>query len=189
VEDGSQRSFWPNGFAIYVYAETLLNRDITWEELREDYFSHAYGENWEKVYDLLERISNTFDYGYLSGKKSIDTSVSAYYDPARIPRLDAVHDLAAEERKLVSKQPHPKPTRPQKVSWRLLELHPEYCEFFCEMMKAKAAGQNYKALELAKKFADEFGRHEIEIERYYDHYLMTDTNRQIHSKFQGTNFY
>ena len=34
VEDGSQRSFFPNGFAIYVYAETLLNRSITWEELR-----------------------------------------------------------------------------------------------------------------------------------------------------------
>ncbi len=189
VEDGSQRSFWPNGFAIHVYAETLLNREITWEELKEDYFSHIYGENWEKVYDLLERISNTFDYGYVSAKKSVDNKVSKYYDPARVPRLDAIHDLAEEERVLASKQPHPKPTRPQTVSWRLLELHAEYCDHFCEVMKAKASGQNYKAAALAKKFADEFGKHEFEIERYYDHYLMTNTFKQINARMQGTNFY
>ncbi len=189
VEDGSQRSFWPNGFAIYVYAETLLNRSITWDELKEDYFSHIYGENWEKAYDLLDRISNTFDYAYISAKKSIDNKVSKYYDPARVPRLDAIHNLAAEERSLVAKQPTPLPTRPQVISWRLLELHAEYIEHFCEVMKAKAAGQDYRALELKQKFCDEFGKHEFEIERYYDHFLMSSTFRQILSSFQGTNFF
>lgn len=105
------------------------------------------------------------------------------------PVLDAVHDLAEEERVLAAKQPHPKPTRPQTVSWRLLELHAEYCDYFCEVMKAKAAGQNFKAAALAQKFADEFGKHEFEIERYYDHYLMTNTFQQINAKMQGTNFY
>ena len=56
-------------------------------------------------------------------------------------------------------------------------------------MKAKAAGQDYRAVELARIFADTFGKYEFEIERYYDHYLYTNTLRQINSKLRGTQFY
>ena len=48
IEDASQRSFFPNGFAFYVYGETLFDGQVRFEELREDYFSHAYGETAEE---------------------------------------------------------------------------------------------------------------------------------------------
>ena len=137
----------------------------------------------------MERIINTFDYAFMSGKKSTDNTVSSYYDPARIPRLDAIYDLTAEEMALVEKEETPKKSRPQAISWRLLELHSEFCRLFADIMKAKAAGQDYRAVELAKVFADTFGKYELEIERYYDHYLYTNTLRQINSKLRGTQFY
>ncbi|MBR4288842.1 MAG: DUF4838 domain-containing protein [Clostridia bacterium] len=174
VEDGSQRSFWPNGFAIYVYAETLLNREIKFEELLEDYYSHIYGEDWEKAYDLLRRIEKAFDYEFLAGKRSTDFSISKYYGPHRVPQLETIHDLAAEERALVEKNLSAS-CRPQAVSWRLLRRHAEFCDGLCEIVKAKAAGQNYKAVELAEEFKKSFGRHEFELERYYDHYLSMHT--------------
>ena len=43
VEDGSQRSGFPNAFPVYVYAATLFDREIPFETLMEDYFFHIYG--------------------------------------------------------------------------------------------------------------------------------------------------
>ena len=38
-------------------------------------------------------------------------------------------------------------------------------------MKEKTVGHNATALEIAEEFFTEFGKYEIELERYYDHYL------------------
>ena len=167
VEDGSQRSFFPNGFAIYIYAETLMNRDCDFEAVKEDYFSHIYGEDWKQAVSLLSRISTAFDYEYMSAKKSADPAVSDYYNPELVPQLAKIRELAAEERALVAKH-MTMPTRPQTVSWRLLGYHATYIELFSDMLVAKAAGDNFRTRELHDRFRAEFGKFEQEIERYYD---------------------
>ena len=167
VEDGSQRSFFPNGFAIYVYAETLMNRDCDFEAVKEDYFSHIYGPDWKKAVSLLSRISAAFDYEYTSGKKSVDPEISNFYNPAMAPQLAKIKELAAEERALVAKH-MVMPTRPQTVSWRLLGYHATYIGLFADLLIAKASGDNFLAKELHDRFREEFGKFEVEIERYYD---------------------
>ncbi len=167
VEDGSQRSFFPNGFAIYVYAEALMNRDCDFDAVKEDYFSHIYGEDWKEALSLLERITAAFDYDYTAGERSVDGAVSKYYDPARLPRLESIKELAAEERAMVAKH-MAMPTRPQTVSWRLLRYHADYIQLFAEVLIAKCVGHDYKAKEALERFKQEFGKFELEIERYYD---------------------
>lgn len=44
IQDGSQRSFFPNGFAFYTYAQAMFDKDADFEAIKEDYFSHAYGD-------------------------------------------------------------------------------------------------------------------------------------------------
>ncbi|MBQ5800492.1 MAG: DUF4838 domain-containing protein, partial [Clostridia bacterium] len=56
IEVGSQRSFFPNGFAFYVYASTLFDTSVDFEDLKRDYFAHAYGDEWEEVADFFERV-------------------------------------------------------------------------------------------------------------------------------------
>ena len=46
IEDGSQRSFFPNGLSFYVYAQTLFDMSLTFDKLKEDYFRHAYGDRY-----------------------------------------------------------------------------------------------------------------------------------------------
>lgn len=184
VEDGSQRSGWPNAFPVYIYAETLMNRDCDYEAVKADYFSHIYGKDWQKAVQILEQITNAFDFGYMEGEKSKDRTISAYYDPERVPQLTAIHDLCAQQRKLV--QTHMNmPTRPQTVSWRLLLRHAEYCDKWADILIAKAQGHNFKALELAKAFADDFGIYEIEMERYYDHSLACRVTEHITAAPKG----
>ena len=136
----------------------------------EDYFSHIYGKDWKEAVSVLIRIGEAFDFAYMEGTKSKNAAVSMYYDPERAKRLDAVFELCAQERALANKHLN-MPTRPQTVSWRMLLRHAEYCELWAQIMKEKALGHNFKALDLAKQFFDVFGRHELELERYYDHCL------------------
>ena len=184
VEDGSQRSGWPNAFPVYIYAETLMNRDCDFEAVRDDYFAHIYGNDWQKVLTLLSQMSNAFDFGYMEGEKSKDRAISAYYDPDRVTKLMAIHDLSAQARKLAATHMN-MPTRPQTVSWRLLLRHSEYCDLWAEILIAKARGHNFKAVELAKEFAQSFGKYEIEMERYYDHSLACRVTEHITSAPKG----
>ncbi len=167
VEDGSQRSFFPNGFAIYIYAETLMNRDCDFDAVKEDYFSHIYGEDWKKALNLLERISANFDYEYTSGNKSANMEISPYYNPDHVAKLASIQELAAAERALVEKH-KVMPNRPQTISWRLLGYHAEYIEMYAHMLIAKAQGHDYETRERMAYFEKEFGKYELAIERYYD---------------------
>lgn len=49
----------------------------------------------------------------------------------------------------------------------------------------KALGHNYRAIELSKQFCDTFGRHELEIERYYDRRLTCRVPEHITLNPQG----
>jgi hypothetical protein len=169
VEDGSQRSFFPNGFALYVYAETLIRRDADWEEMKKDYFSHIYGENWQEAVSLLEEIGKAFDYPYMSGEGKKKSGKNAYFAPERIPELKNIFSLIEKEENLAERLPYD--TRPQAVSRRLLMRHAEYAKGYLEVVLAKAEGEDEKAQTLASEFAHRFGRHEYEIERYFDHCL------------------
>lgn len=170
IEDGSQRSAFPNGFAVYVYAATLMDRNVDFDALVEDYFSHAYGKDWEKVVALLEKISQAFDFHYMEGAMSVNPKISEYYNPDHAKSLQKVFELTAYERSLVSKHLN-MPYRPQTISWRLLLRHAEYCELLAQMMIEKAQGNDFRAVELSEKFAEEMGKYELETERYYDHGL------------------
>lgn len=170
VEDGSQRAFFPNGFAIYIYAETLLNRDCDYDAVKEDYFRHVYGEAYPEVMQCLQEISDLFDYGYMEGEKSEDIQKGSYYAPSRTKQLEKVKEVTGRERAL-AKAHLSMPTRAQTVSMRLLLRHAEYCERYADMMIRKAGGDDEGAREAWKTFCEEFGRYEFEMERYYDHYM------------------
>ncbi|MBR2896298.1 MAG: DUF4838 domain-containing protein, partial [Oscillospiraceae bacterium] len=170
IEDGSQRSFFPNGFAIYTYAEALMNTELTFEEIKEDYFSHAYGEDWEQVAAYLESMGKAFDFAYLAGEKSLDRKISKRYNPGMLENLSRAPEIAASERAL-AKTHLAMPTRPQTVSWRLLMRHAEYAERLAKIMMEKCVGHENLAREMGDEFIRDFGKYEYELERYFDHGL------------------
>ena len=184
VEDGSQRSGWPNAFPVYIYAATLMDRDVDFDAVAEDYFSHIYGSDWKQALTLLQKISDGFDYNYMEGQRSQNPAVSDFYNPEHIPQLESLYELAAFERNLAQKHLVME-YRPQTISWRLLLRHAEYVEKWAELMIEKARGNNYKAVALSKAFCDEFGKYELEMERYYDHSLACRVLEHITRKPQG----
>ncbi len=170
VEDGSQRAFFPNGFAIYIYAAALLDRDCDYEAVKEEYFRLIYGEDWQEAQQYLDQISDLFDYRFMAGEMSLDSSKGRYYHPAHVASLKKVKEVTAKERAFALEH-RCMPTRVQTVSMHLLLRHAEYCEKYADMMIARAEGKLEKTAEIWQEFADSFGRYEYELERYFDHYM------------------
>ena len=56
VEDGSQRSFFPNGLSFNVYASTLYDISVDHDEIKEDYFKHAYGEDLQALRAYVRKV-------------------------------------------------------------------------------------------------------------------------------------
>lgn len=174
VQDCSQRAFFPNSFAFYCYAETLFDENITFEELKEDYFSHAYGEDWKTVYDFLESISRAFNNKYMEGKMSVDPSISDFYNPAHAESLRSVKKLVADFRGFLEAHMN-MPMRVQTVSYRILYRFLEYCEKISYIMILKCMGGNEEAADAYTQFLNDFGKYEIELERYFDQALYGQT--------------
>ncbi len=174
VEDGSQRHFFPNGFAMYIYAATLLDHNCDYEAVLEDYFSHVYGGDWQAVREYLQKVSDLFDLGWMYGEKRVANDQSPFYDPARWDLYEKAQVIAAEGKALA--EAHlAMPTRPQTVSYRLLLRHAEYILGVADCMAEKAKGNDALALEKGMAFFHDFGRYEFEIERYFDHELACRT--------------
>lgn len=170
IEDGSQRSFFPTGLAFYVYARTLFDNKLKFEDIAEDYFYHAFGEDWKKFYDYLEELGETFDFEYLEGRKSGDLSRSQYYSPTHADKLNKIKKITDKGRKIIAEN-YNSEFRIRTVSVRLLEKHAKYADLLSEALIPKALGDDDKADELYSKMAEEIGKDEIEIQTCYDHGL------------------
>ena len=171
INDCTQRSFFPNGFPFFVYGQTQFDTSLTFEELLEDYFSHAYGEDWRGVLDIFEKISEAMPYKYVAREDSADRRISKTYNPAYAPLLRRVPDVVKEARPFIEAHKN-MPMRAQTVSYRLMRYYLEYCEGLARCLTLKCLGAHKEAKEEFVKFYTEFGKYEIEIERYFDHFIM-----------------
>lgn len=167
IEDGSNKSFFPNGFIDYIYGATLLDSELDYEAALEDYFSHIYGPDWKKVRAYLNKVTETFDHSFMCGQKSADLSKGEFYNPAIAPQLEDIKEYAAEIREIIATHKE-MPTRPQTVSWRLLLRHTEYVEGFAKLLSEVCLGHKKYAMELFRQFCADFGKYDFEIERYMD---------------------
>ena len=179
IEDGSQRSYFPTGFQFHVYGETLFDSSRSFDELIEDYFSHAYGAEWKLVLNYLETLRDTVPYSYYFGLLSKDSGKGAYYNPdildGALKMKKAVQDFRPViQRNLTQDQ------RAASVAWQLLELHSYAAYKIAEMTEYKCVGNDSETDRVVKEMILEMSKREVYFERYYDHYLFT---RSMAKKF------
>jgi len=170
IEDGTVRPFFPNGLAFYTCARTLYDTSLSFEEIVEDYFSHAYGEDWKKFYDILTELCDLFDPEYLAGIKSVNTEISGYYNPEHAKDLEKIPALMEKLRVLI-KENYTSEHRAQTVAVRLLEYYADYCVMLSDALVSKANGREEEAEKKYKAMFAEFGKREVEIQQYFDHFM------------------
>ena len=170
IEDGSQRCFFPTGLAFYTYARTLYDVNLSLEEIAEEYFSCAFGEDWREFYNYLDKLGRAFGHDYFSGDRNRGTGKSDLYSPEQVPSLKTVREITKEGRKLIAEH-YNSDFRVRTVSVRLLEFHALYAEMLSDALVEKAQGNDEAAAELVRKMRAEVGKYELQFERWYDQHM------------------
>lgn len=62
------RVMHPNGLPNYVMGRTLFDETLSFEDLLEEYYFAAYGDDWHMVREYLEYISNHCSCDYVNAK-------------------------------------------------------------------------------------------------------------------------
>lgn len=176
VEDGSQRSFFPNGFSMYIYAQALMDRNCDFDAVAEDYFSHAYGPAWEDVRHCLQQLQQALPFPYMEGEQA--SVHGSHYDP-QFAAKRALLEKIADREEAIAKANLTMPVRVQTVSMRLLRRHAEYIRGIGQFMQLKALGKDAEAQQSLEAFRIRFGAYELELERYFDHFLAFRSLRQL----------
>jgi len=168
IQDGTQRCFFPNGFSFYVYAETLFDKNADFEAMKADYFSHAYGEDWREVVGFIEKIDGIIGNEYLGKRLSADPEKGSFYNPSLAEGFRSLKQITDEFCVLATKNKN-MPKRAQTVAYRVLLRYIEYIAALGHALTLKCLGADDEAREYFRIFFMNFGRYEIEMERYYDH--------------------
>ena len=186
IEDGTQRAYFPTGFAFYTYARKLYDTSLTYQDIAKEYFECAFGEEWKKFLGYLEKLGDAFDFEYLMGEKSKNPEISPYYNPDYLCNLDMIDGIVKEGKQLISDN-YNSDYRIRTVSVRLLEKNSELCELFTSLLRR--VRQNEMSPDAALDyFTETFGRHEAEIELYFDQMYFANFFKRILDQSEGMNF-
>ena len=170
IQDGTQRPFFPNGFSLYAYASTLFDVSLEFDALLEDYFSHAYGEDWQTARDYLVKIEEIFEHSYIAGKKYEESGNAKFLSPKEAAKMRKIYSLNEEFSDFLETHKN-MPKRAQTVAVRLLAKYSECLEKLAKPLILKAYGLDDEAKYAYLEFLDDFGKNELEIEAYYDQHI------------------
>ena len=169
VIDGSQRCYFPNAFSFYVYGAVLFDNSLSLEELMEDYFSHAYGDQWKTVLEFFQEIDRLMPQTYLECLHTPPVP-SNFYKPEMQEQLLAVRAVTDKYAAIFDEHKN-MPRRVQTVAMRLMRHYTDFCAGYADFMASKCMGKDDEAKEKAMAFLQEFGKRELALEHYYDHYM------------------
>ena len=166
VEDGSQRSYFPNGFAYYVYASTLFDTSVDFEDLKNDYFKAAYGEDYKTVIKLFDELGEAVPYNYFVGK------ANTFYNPDMAERIRKIPEIIDKYADFMAAHKN-MPKRAQTVAYRLLARFLDFSKQLAPIFAIKAEGKEYEAKDAYAKYVDYVGKFEFDMELCFDHFAFT----------------
>lgn len=164
---GSQRSYFPNGYAYYVFARKLFDTSLTLDEIKTDYYSHAYGEDWKNFYDYLSEIEELISFGYLEGEESENAAKSPFFSLRRADEILKTPKIIKNGRELIHSH-FTSEVRVRTVSVRILDEHAGYVERLARALYHKALGNDEAAIREMADVLDYISSHEPYLERYTD---------------------
>jgi ABC-type transport system involved in cytochrome bd biosynthesis fused ATPase/permease subunit len=95
---------------------------------------------------------------------------SNFYKPEMQEQLLAVRAVADKYAAIFDEHKN-MPRRVQTVAMRLMRHYTDFCAGYADFMASKCMGKDDEAREKATAFLQEFGKRELALEHYYDHYM------------------
>ena len=163
----------PNAFPAYVMGRMLFNGDVTFEELKEEYFRAAYGPGWEQVLSYLTKLSSLCSCDYFNGKEDRK-------DPREAAAMKELIRLA-EHAPLPGQEGTDSLTDAQNLFWKYLDYHREYSLRLGKALMKLAGGEELEAQECWRQFQHMICERETEFQECLDVYRVTE----VSTKYTG----
>ena len=155
----NQRVFFPAGLGMTVLGRTLWDRDARFEDIAEQYFASAFGEEAPAAREYLASVSELINPKLLRGEASDAERQAAGAELAKV--ADLVAELApALERGLADADPA------RAASWHYLELHGEFVRLYADAVAALSAAADGE--EKARALFQWAREHELELQPLFD---------------------
>ena len=163
----------PNAFPAYVMGRMLFDADVTFGELKEEYFRAAYGPGWEQVLSYLTKLSSLCSCDYFNGKEDRK-------DPREAAAMKELIRLA-EHAPLPGQEGTDSLTDAQKLFWKYLDYHREYSLRLGKALMKLAGGEELEAQECWRQFQHMICERETEFQECLDVYRVTE----VSTKYTG----
>lgn len=167
IEDQTQRGFFPTAYPQYVYAMSLFDASLTLEEIEEDYFSHAFGTQWQKACDYLKEISHIFEFSYMVSNSPFGHYKGEMKNSYIAQNMMKVSELASDFDNIIKENINSS-HRVQSVSWQLLSDFKEFVVLYADACRQRALGNLNEASEAFKALCSKMSPIEDKLQRYFD---------------------
>ena len=184
IEDGSQRSFFPNGLPYFVYASTLFDTNVDFEALKKDYTSHAYGTLSDTVCELFTKLGETVSFQYLMGGVVMSSDTNRFYNPEMANNLRKIPAIVDEYLPTIEANKN-MPYRAQTVAVRMLLRFLDFVKRLALVFAVRADGDEALSDEKFWEFVEYTGQFELEMERCFDHYAYSRSLNRAFGKLKN----
>lgn len=160
------RAGFPHNFPNYVMGQMLWNNTRDYEELKEEYFSSMYGENWKEVTAYLENLSAYSSCDYFN-------AIGERLNPVLSARYEVCVNLAEEMLSVI--EVHTAESEGlQKREWKQLGYHREYVTKMAEALRLISAGKHTEAQRVWRDVLDFIRRNEMAFQQNLDVYRVIE---------------
>lgn len=167
-----QRLFFPTALPMLSLAENLWDRTTDFDKLTKRYFNQAFGEDGEKLKNLLLRI----DHPEIIKRMETCGDALAWEETKGNKTVKMLSDSykAAEEIKIlaqdnVKNNNHPKAV---KKSWEYISYYPEFAKLYTDMLVASYGEDDIKkTINAYEALCDYVNKNEMALNRVIDGFM------------------
>lgn len=161
-----QRAFMPTGLPMAVMARTLWNQELSFEEIAEDYFLSAFGEDGDRCRELLAGMPNLLDELDIWSDRPPGIGIA--------DKLERIARSARQLSRLVEKNKD-LPNECQAQSWRYLGIYLEILLMLAQVLSNGVRGKKEEALALWQDLQGFVCEAEDEIQPVFDVFEFIET--------------
>lgn len=156
-----QRSFFPTALPFYVMASTLWNKKCDFEQVAQEYYEAAFGEDGALVHQYMDAISNLltlYDGPFYVDASRIYGPFCKDYEQIKkvMTAFEQVIRRNADKEEVVTKE------------WKLLNLHREYLSYIVRSMELLEQHKDAEAKANLDQFLKYMKCNEIEMQKVLD---------------------
>lgn len=160
------RAFFPTSLPSYSMGKMLWNKNLSYEEIADEYFKSAFGENYAAARSYLEAVSECFDVDYwLHGMPKSSPRTAENAEKALFLAIKMKQDIKNIN---IPEEPC------QRLSWQYLSIHTEYLTAYANMVRCKADGDDEKAGYYKRELSDILRLNESSLQRVMDVFRLLD---------------